>query len=86
MLKTLCSDVQKRDYELEQLLYSQLPKMKPARENPLANADDEGTGNKGFQIDAQKFEPKIVLEEEEEEDEGGIAEKAKQVSLSKVVT
>ena len=55
--------------------------MKPAKENPLANADEDGTGNKGFQIDAQKFEPKILLEEEEEVEDGGIAEKAKQVSF-----
>ena len=52
-------------------------KMKPAKENLLKSTDEEAS--KGYQIDKQKFEPKIELVEEEIDD-GGIATKAKQVS------
>lgn len=75
----LFRDCAKRNYELEELLYSQ--KMKPAKENLLRPTDEEAS--KGYQIDRLKFEPKIELIEDEEE-EGGIADKAKQVSLYKV--
>ena len=67
----------KRDYELEQLLYTQ--KMKPAKENPLKSSDED-TG-KGFQIDVQKFEPQIDFQEDEDEDKGGIRDKAAAVGL-----
>jgi hypothetical protein len=59
--------------------------MKPAKENPLKNLSGEGDeGHKGFQIDANKFEPKIEIEEEEDDDDekGGIRDKAKAVSAS----
>ena len=57
--------------------------MKPAKENPLKTLNgDNDEGQKGFQIDANKFEPKIELNEEEDEDDekGGIRDKAKAVS------
>jgi hypothetical protein len=53
--------------------------MKPAKENLLRPTDEEAS--KGYQIDRVKFEPKIELIEDEEDEEGGIADKAKQVSL-----
>jgi len=34
-------DVAKRNYELEELLYGQVQKMKPAKENLLKNADED---------------------------------------------
>lgn len=40
------SEVAKRNYELEELLYSQASKMKPAKENLLKLTDDEVS--KGF--------------------------------------
>ena len=49
--------------------------MKPARENPLKALTAEGDeGHKGFQIDANKFEPKIEINQESDEDDekGGI--------------
>ena len=62
---------------MEELLYSQ--KMKPAKENLLKPTDEEAS--KGFQIDTQKFEPKIDLFDEDEDEEGGIANKAKQYDV-----
>jgi len=73
------SEVAKRNYELEELLYSQASKMKPAKENLLKLTDDEVS--KGFQIDIQKFEPKIDIANEEDDDVGGIRDKAKAVSI-----
>lgn len=68
---------------MEELLYGQTQKMKPAKENPLKNLTGEGDeSQKGYQIDANKFEPKIVIVDDEDEDDekGGIRDKAKAVS------
>lgn len=56
--------------------------MKPARENPLKNLVEGDEGHKGFQIDTNKFEPKIDINEESDDDDekGGIRDKAKAVS------
>jgi hypothetical protein len=43
-----CSEVAKRNYELEELLCGQTQKMKPARENPLKNLVEGDEGHKGF--------------------------------------
>lgn len=71
------SEAAKRNYELEELIYGQAQKMKPAKENLLKATDEEKS--KGFLIDVQKFEPKIEILEEDE-DVGGIRDKAKAVS------
>lgn len=57
--------------------------MKPARENPLKSLAEGDEGHKGFQIDTNKFEPKIEINQESDDDDekGGIRDKAKAVSL-----
>ncbi len=73
----------KRNYELEELLYGQTAKMKPAKENPLKILVGENEENqKELQINAKKFEPKIDLDEDEDDEAGGIREKVKTVSYS----
>lgn len=69
------SQVIPRNYELEELLYSQKAKMKPTKDNLLKAADEE---SQSYQIAAQKFEPKIEAVEEDE-DAGGIRDKARAV-------
>lgn len=58
--------------------------MKPAKENPLKALTAEGEeGQKSFQINALKFEPKIDIDHDSDEDDekNGIREKAKAVSI-----